>query len=160
MFVMASPLAISSLIEKSLVYLDGVMVSAMLTTTAYAFYRAGAVEVPFVAGLYGSVTAIVMPEIAKLFSDNNLKEIIKNYIYRYSLNDGDKLFRKFSSSATFNVAIKRIFSKIYSKKITLSNIRYSYIIWDLRTTRSINYLSNLAAMMGHSAEEQQLYKIS
>lgn len=77
MFVMASPLAISSLIEKSLVYLDGVMVSAMLTTTAYAFYRAGAVEVPFVAGLYGSVTAIVMPEIAKLFSDNNLKEIIR-----------------------------------------------------------------------------------
>ncbi|MFN6091175.1 MAG: oligosaccharide flippase family protein, partial [Bacteroidota bacterium] len=77
MFVMASPLAISSLIEKSLIYLDGVMVSAMLTTTAYAFYRAGAVEVPFVAGLYGSVTAIVMPEIAKLFSDNNLKEIIR-----------------------------------------------------------------------------------
>jgi len=95
-----------------------------------------------------------------MITNNNLKEIIKNYIYRYSLNDGDKLFRKFSSSATFNVAIKRIFSKIYSKKITLSNIRYSYIIWDLRTTRSINYLSNLAAMMGHSAEEQQLYKIS
>jgi len=95
-----------------------------------------------------------------MITNNNLKEIIKNYIYRYSLNDGDKLFRKFSSSATFNVAIKRIFSKIYSKKITLSNIRYSYIIWDLRTTRSINYLSNLAAIMGHSAEEQQLYKIS
>jgi len=95
-----------------------------------------------------------------MITNNNLKEIIKNYIYRYSLNDGDKLFRKFSSSATFNVAINRIFSKIYSKKITLSNIRYSYIIWDLRTTRSINYLSNLAAIMGHSAEEQQLYKIS
>lgn len=77
MFVMASPLAISSLIEKSLVYLDGLMVSAMLTTTAYAFYRAGAVEVPFVAGLYGSVTAIVMPEIAKLFNEGNLKEIIR-----------------------------------------------------------------------------------
>jgi O-antigen/teichoic acid export membrane protein len=77
MFVMASPLAISSLIEKSLVYLDGVMVSAMLTTTAYAFYRAGAVEVPFVAGLYGSVTAIVMPEIAKLYSEKNLNEIIR-----------------------------------------------------------------------------------
>jgi len=77
MFVMASPLAISSLIEKSLVYLDGVMVSAMLTTTAYAFYRAGAVEVPFVAGLYGSVTAIVMPEIAKLYSEKNLNEIVR-----------------------------------------------------------------------------------
>ena len=77
MFQMASPLAVSSLIEKSLVYLDGVMVSAMLTTTAYAFYRAGAVEVPFIAGLYGSVTAIVMPEVAKLFNDGNLKEIIR-----------------------------------------------------------------------------------
>jgi O-antigen/teichoic acid export membrane protein len=77
MFVMASPLAVSSLIEKSLVYLDGVMVSAMLTTTSYAFYRAGAVEVPFVAGLYGSVAAIVMPEIARLFNERNLKEVVR-----------------------------------------------------------------------------------
>ena len=76
-FSMATPLAISSLIEKSLVYVDGVMISTLLTTTAYAFYRAGAVEVPFIATLYGAVTAIVMPEIAKLYTDKKFPEIVK-----------------------------------------------------------------------------------
>jgi len=77
MFTVASPLAFSSIVEKSLVYLDGFMISALITTSAYAFYRAGAVEVPFVATLYGSVTSIVLPEIAKYFSDGKLMEIVK-----------------------------------------------------------------------------------
>lgn len=76
-FSMATPLAISSLIEKSLVYVDGVMISTLLTTTSYAFYRAGAVEVPFIATLYGAVTAIVMPEIARLYADKNFLEIVR-----------------------------------------------------------------------------------
>lgn len=76
-FGMATPLAISSLIEKSLVYVDGIMISAMLTTASYAFYRAGAVEVPLIATFYSAVAAIVMPEIAKLFRDNNISEIVR-----------------------------------------------------------------------------------
>ncbi len=95
-----------------------------------------------------------------IITNNNLKNVIKNYIYRYSLNDGDKLFIKYNSPTTFNAAIKRIFSKIYNKKITLNNIRDSYIIWDLRTIRSVNYISNLASIMGHSTDEQKLYKIA
>ena len=83
---------------------------------------------------------------------------IREYIYINNLKEGDKLFRKFSSPQSFGVAIKRIFSKIYDKKITLNNIRHSYITWEMREMRSVNYLSNLAMMMGHSAEEQQLYK--
>lgn len=77
MFSVASPLAFSSIVEKSLVYLDGFMISALITTSAYAFYRAGAVEVPFIATLYGSVTSIVLPEIAKMFSDGRLNDIVK-----------------------------------------------------------------------------------
>ena len=87
-----------------------------------------------------------------------LKNKIREYIYINNLKEGDKLFRKFSSPQSFGVAIKRIFSKIYDKKITLNNIRHSYITWEMREMRSVNYLSNLAMMMGHSAEEQQLYK--
>jgi O-antigen/teichoic acid export membrane protein len=76
-FKMATPLAVSSLIEKSLFYIDGIMISAMLGTTAYAFYRAGAIEVPFIATLYGAVSTIVMPEVAKYFADKNYKEIVR-----------------------------------------------------------------------------------
>ena len=76
-FKMASPLVLSSFIEKSLFYIDGLMISTMLGTTAYAFYRAGAIEVPFIATLYGAVATIVMPEVAKYFEDKNYKEIVR-----------------------------------------------------------------------------------
>lgn len=76
-FKMASPLAISSLIERSLFYIDGMMISALLGTTAFALYRAGAIEVPFIATLYGAVATIVMPEVAKSYADKNYAEIVR-----------------------------------------------------------------------------------
>ncbi len=74
---MATPLAVSSIVERSVVYIDGIMISSMLTTTNYALYRAGAIEVPFIASLYGSVAAIVMPEVARLFVDRRLPDILQ-----------------------------------------------------------------------------------
>ena len=93
-----------------------------------------------------------------IITNNNLKNAIRTYILAHFLKDGDKLFNKYNSPTTFNVAIKRIFSKIYNKSITLNKIRDSYIIWELRTIRTVNYISNLASMMGHSTDEQKLYK--
>ena len=95
-----------------------------------------------------------------IITNNNLKNAIRTYILAHFLKDGDKLFNKYNSPTTFNVAIKRIFSKIYNKSITLNKIRDSYIIWELRTIRTVNYISNLASMMGHSTDEQKLYKIA
>jgi O-antigen/teichoic acid export membrane protein len=76
-FFLAVPLAITSIIEKSVLYIDGVMISTMLSTTDFAVYRAGAIEVPFIASLYGSVAAIVMPEVARYFTGGNHMEILK-----------------------------------------------------------------------------------
>ena len=95
-----------------------------------------------------------------IITNNNLKNAIRTYILAHFLKDGDKLFNKYNSPTTFNVAIKRIFSKIYNKSITINKIRDSYIIWELRTIRTVNYISNLASMMGHSTDEQKLYKIA
>jgi len=91
-------------------------------------------------------------------SNEILKSIIREYIYKNDIKEGEKLYRKFSTANTFGDAIKRVFSKVYSKKITLNNIRHSYITWEMREIRSVNYLSNLAMMMGHSIGEQQLYR--
>jgi hypothetical protein len=91
-------------------------------------------------------------------SNEILKSIIREYIYKNDIKEGERLYRKFSNSNTFGDAIKRVFSKVYSKKITLNNIRHSYITWEMREIRSVNYLSNLAMMMGHSIGEQQLYR--
>ncbi|MFN8153658.1 MAG: oligosaccharide flippase family protein [Bacteroidia bacterium] len=76
-FKLASPLAISSLIERSLFYIDGMVISSLLGTTAFALYRAGAIEVPFIATLYGAVATIVMPEVARSFAERNYSEIIR-----------------------------------------------------------------------------------
>ena len=90
--------------------------------------------------------------------NNNLKNIIRTYILAHFLEDGDKLFIKYKNPSSFCEAIKRIFSKIYSKKITLNNIRHSYITCTMRTAHNANFLKNLALLMGHSTNEQLLYK--
>lgn len=89
--------------------------------------------------------------------NNNLKETIQYHIKHLKLKIGDKLFQ-YKRSGDFGVAIKRIFTRIYLKPITLNDIRHSYITWELQEQRTANYLRNLAMMMGHSQEEQQLYK--
>lgn len=77
LLAMASPLVLSAVIERGVIYLDGVMVSTMLSTMDFAIYRAGAIEVPFISAIYGSVAAIVMPEIARMFSDGDLQRIVQ-----------------------------------------------------------------------------------
>ena len=100
--------------------------------------------------IYGRQTIKISNEI--------LKSIIREYIYKNDIKEGERLYRRFSTANTFGDAIKRVFSKVYGKKITLNNIRHSYITWEMRELRSVNYLSNLAMMMGHSMGEQQLYR--
>jgi len=90
-------------------------------------------------------------------TNDNLKEAIQYHIKKQKLKIGDKLFQ-YKRSGDFGVAIKRIFTRIYLKPITLNDIRHSYITWELREQRTANYLKNLAMLMAHSPEEQQLYK--
>ena len=95
-------------------------------------------------------------QIIQIVNDN-LKGTIQYHIKHQKLKIGDRLFQ-YKRSGDFGVAIKRIFTRIYLKPITLNTIRHSYISWELREQRTANYLNNLAMMMGHSKEEQQLYK--
>jgi predicted transcriptional regulator len=94
-------------------------------------------------------------QIIQIVNDN-LKESIQYHIKKQKIKIGYKLFQ-YKRSGDFGVAIKRIFTRIYLKPITLNTIRHSYITWELREQRTANYLKNLATMMGHSKEEQSLY---
>lgn len=95
-------------------------------------------------------------QIIQIVNDN-LKGTIQYHIKHQKLKIGDRLFQ-YKRSGDFGVAIKRIFTRIYLKPITLNTIRHSYITWELREQRTANYLKNLAMLMSHSIEEQQLYK--
>ncbi len=72
----ATPLAISGVMEKLLIYLDGIMIAALLTTHEFALYRAGALEMPFISAIYGSVAAIVMPEVARFIANNDYQSVV------------------------------------------------------------------------------------
>jgi O-antigen/teichoic acid export membrane protein len=71
----SGPLMLSGVVDRSVVYVDGIIISAMLTTKDFAIYRAGAFEVPFISSLYGSVAFIVIPEVAKLINKGKFDEI-------------------------------------------------------------------------------------
>jgi hypothetical protein len=90
--------------------------------------------------------------------NGKISEKLREYIYKNDIREGERIFKRYSSAQSFGVAVSRIFTKIYGKKITLNNIRHSYITWEMREMRSVNYLSNLAMLMGHSKDEQDLYK--
>ena len=89
--------------------------------------------------------------------NENLISTIQKHIIRYSLKEGDKLF-KYGRTDVFGKAIERVFTKVYGKKTTLNTIRHSYITWEMREVRNVRYLENLAKLMGHSPKEQQLYR--
>jgi O-antigen/teichoic acid export membrane protein len=76
-FSIGGPMMLTSIADRSAVYIDGMMISAMLTTTQYAIYRAGAFEVPFIASLYGSVSIILIPEVINLIHGNQPEQAVK-----------------------------------------------------------------------------------
>ncbi len=71
------PLGMTGLIGAALLYTDGIMVSKIIGVKAFALYRNGAIEVPFISTIYGAVAAIVLPEVSKLYSKQKYKEIVR-----------------------------------------------------------------------------------
>lgn len=71
------PIGLTSLFGIGIIYSDSVMVSNLLGVKEYAVYRNGAFEVPFISTIYGSIAAIILPEISKLWVNRNNSDIIK-----------------------------------------------------------------------------------
>lgn len=80
------PLALTGILGLVIMYTDGLMVSKFLGVKEYAVYRNGAIEVPFVATLYATIAAIIMPEVSKLWNSNNFIEIkrLKSLVINYT----------------------------------------------------------------------------
>lgn len=74
---MGLPLGLVGMIGIALLYTDSFMVSRILGVKEYAIYRNGAIEVPFIATIYGSIAAIILPAVTKLWGSDNINEIIR-----------------------------------------------------------------------------------
>lgn len=82
------PLGMTGIIGMIILYVDSIMVSNMLGVKEYAIYRNGAIEVPFVSTIYGAISAVILPEVAKLWKKQEIdeifilkKKVIMNTIY-------------------------------------------------------------------------------
>jgi O-antigen/teichoic acid export membrane protein len=55
--------------------MDGFIISTMLSIKDYAIYRNGAIEIPFLASIYSTISIIIMPEITQLNLDKKITQI-------------------------------------------------------------------------------------
>ncbi|HRP53616.1 MAG TPA: oligosaccharide flippase family protein [Fluviicola sp.] len=74
-FNISLPLGFSSIIYSFILYTDSLIVSSMLGVKEFAIFRNGAFEVPFLSTLYGSVAAVILPEVSKLWQQGKKQEI-------------------------------------------------------------------------------------
>jgi len=71
------PLGLSSMVGALSKNLDKIIVSSMCPPEQFALYANGAVELPVIATITGSVMAVLLPEFSRLFKEKEHDEIIK-----------------------------------------------------------------------------------
>nr|MBP6091433.1 oligosaccharide flippase family protein [Crocinitomicaceae bacterium] len=71
------PLSLTTIIGVLLIQTDGFVISNYLGKIDYAYYRTGAIEIPFLSSIYGSIALIILPEIKKHLLNLNFEKIIE-----------------------------------------------------------------------------------
>jgi len=96
--------------------------------------------------------------------NNELINILNEYINKSKLLNNDFLFslktnkQKEISQSNFSQLISNVFKKVYNIPISIRFLRMSHITSYLSTNPTIKQMEILAYKMGHSKEEQGLYK--
>jgi O-antigen/teichoic acid export membrane protein len=73
----ARPLTIGSFLERILYNVDGLTISILLSSGMFAFYRAGAIDVPFISSMGLALFSVMMPQIANRFAQGDLLGIVQ-----------------------------------------------------------------------------------
>jgi len=72
----ALPLGLSTLIGRIVLQLDKIIVSSMSTPEDFAVYANGAVEIPLIGVITGSITAVVLADMRKSVVDGKIQEAV------------------------------------------------------------------------------------
>ena len=70
------PLALTSIVGVLLIQTDGFIINSFLGKFDFAYYRTGAIEIPFLSTIYASISLIFLPEFKKLVTQKDWSEII------------------------------------------------------------------------------------
>jgi len=108
---------------------DGTLVSSMLTQKDYAIYRMGAIEIPLLILFFSSVSTVILPNIVKLYQQNNFTEIIR-------------LKRKVSTSIALAIFPSLIFILFFAKSFISFYLGKQYI-----ESTSVFLIYNLAVFI-------------
>lgn len=71
------PVGITSMIDTISSWLDRTIVSVHYAASDLAVYTYGAIEIPFVAIVVGAVSPVLLPQFAKLLSENNPGAVLR-----------------------------------------------------------------------------------
>ncbi|WP_066175330.1 oligosaccharide flippase family protein [Bacillus marinisedimentorum] len=74
------PVGLTNMMGTITSQMDGLFVSVMTSPEIYAVYSIGAVEVPIIGIILGSISAAMIPEIRKLIEERHLDESSKLFI--------------------------------------------------------------------------------
>lgn len=98
------------------------------------------------------------------FNKPNLAFIINDYINKFDIQNNEHLFtdkkNKIMTHDKFSKLIKKVFYKVYQKKITMNDIRHS---WSNKINQEIHHttlkeLTEITNYMGHSVIENLKYR--
>jgi O-antigen/teichoic acid export membrane protein len=70
------PLALETLTGILTLRIGNILVASMCTTGDFAAYSNGAIEIPFIAAVTGSITAIIIPDLARHLKENQQGEAL------------------------------------------------------------------------------------
>ena len=73
----AIPIAATSIVGILTAQTDKLMISYFFTPAQYAIYANGAIEVPFIGVITGSVNAVILPEFVKKWKMRKIDEMLK-----------------------------------------------------------------------------------
>lgn len=99
-----------------------------------------------------------------IFYDRLLAFILKDYIEKNNINDGELLFKNKKGEIlpyySFSKLIQRVFNKIYNKKITMNDIRHSWAnkINEQIQIKTLKEITEITNYMGHSVIENLKYR--
>lgn len=74
--IMSYPLGITGVLGFGYALIAGTLISHFMTTTDYAIYRNGSIELPFIGTVVTSITMIYLPIISNLVAENKMEEVI------------------------------------------------------------------------------------
>jgi O-antigen/teichoic acid export membrane protein len=129
--LMSLPLVLSGIMGYLLKFIDGFIVSSLLSVRKFAFFRNGAFEIPIISIVFSSISSIVLPELSKLNVDDNKHAMID-------------LKKKASGAIAIFMVPATVFVLFFSRPIIRLLFGQAY---EDTGTASVFFITNLLVLM-------------